>query len=142
MPYCTQEDIAKLLPPADLAQLAAESGDTPDAEVVAEAIAAADAEIDSYLAVRYLLPLAAPVPARVRALSVALAIWKLYQRRGLSKPARRQAYEDGVNFLKGVALGRVVIEGASGLEPAGAAQDVTEISSQDRIFSRESLKDW
>ncbi len=142
MPYCTQEDLEKLVPPKELAQLTAESGEEIDELVVNEAIAAADAEIDSYLGVRYQLPLAAPVPARVKALSVDLAAYKLYQRRSLENPARRQAYEDGVNFLKAAAKGLAVIEGAGGLEPAGAAQDVTEISSQDRVFTRETLRDW
>ena len=57
MAYCSQDDLLKMIPEAELAELTAESGDIPDPVVVAEAIAKADGEIDSYLAVRYSLPL-------------------------------------------------------------------------------------
>ena len=53
MPYCAQNDIEKLIPVQELAELTTESGSTPDAEVITEAIAKADAEIDSYLGVIY-----------------------------------------------------------------------------------------
>ena len=53
MAYCTQSDIEKLIPTQELAELTTESGSTPDAAVVTEAIAKADAEIDSYLGVDY-----------------------------------------------------------------------------------------
>jgi hypothetical protein len=43
MAYCTQDDLAKLIPPSDLIDLTVESGDTPDAAVIVDAIAAADA---------------------------------------------------------------------------------------------------
>jgi phage gp36-like protein len=56
MAFCTQNDIEKLIPEQELAELTTESGSTPDAEVGAEAIAKADAEIDSYLGVRYVVP--------------------------------------------------------------------------------------
>lgn len=139
MPYCTQDDILKLLPAADLAQLTAESGDTPDADVVAEAITAADALINSYIGRRYQLPLAA-APGQVKALSVTIGIYKLYRRRGFENAARRQDYEDAVKFLDSVSKGTAIIEGASGVEPAGQVQDVTEISSQTRVFDRDSLR--
>jgi phage gp36-like protein len=146
MAYCTQDDIAKLVPPRDLEGLTSEDqGAPPDAEVIAEAINAADAEIDSYLLVRYRLPLEAPIPARVKGLSMDIAIQKLHLRRGLENPARRQAYEDAVKFLQSVAKGLAVIEGAAGIEPAGQAQDVTEITSGGglggRVFDRNSMRD-
>jgi phage gp36-like protein len=56
MTYCTQTDILKQIPSLELAELTTENGSTPDADVVAEAIAKADAEINSYLGVRYVVP--------------------------------------------------------------------------------------
>jgi phage gp36-like protein len=138
MPYCTQDDLLKLVPELELAQITAESGDVPDAAVVAEAIAQADAEIDAYLAVRYQLPLAA-TPARVKALSSGLALYHLYSRRSVMPEVRRQKYEDAVKFLKDVAAGRAEIIGAAGVEVPGAAQDVTEITSATRVFDRDKL---
>jgi phage gp36-like protein len=76
MAYCIQDDLLKMIPIAELAELTAESGTEPDSEVVAEAVAKADGEIDAYLGVRYSLPLA-EVPALVRSLSVDLALFHL-----------------------------------------------------------------
>lgn len=63
MAYCAQSDIEKLIPVLELAELTTESGNTPDAAVITEAIAKADAEIDGYLGVMYAVPLSVP-PAR------------------------------------------------------------------------------
>ena len=67
MSYCTQSDIEKLIPTLELAELTTESGSTPDAATVTEAIAKADAEIDSYLGAVFTLPLST-TPARVKSL--------------------------------------------------------------------------
>jgi phage gp36-like protein len=56
MAYCTQPDIEKLIPTQELAELITESASTPDTDVVAESIAKDDAEIDSYLGVRCVVP--------------------------------------------------------------------------------------
>lgn len=141
MSYCTQADLLKLIPTADLAQLTAESGDTPDADVVTEAIAKAGAEIDSYLAVRYVLPLT-DTPAQVKHLAVDMAIYHLYSRRGMMLEIRGKNYDKAVAFLKDVAVGRAEIIGATGVELSGDAQQVVEVSSSERVFSRTTMGDW
>lgn len=141
MVYCTQDDLLKMVPEEELAQLTTEAGEMPDDAVVSEAIAKAGAEIDSYLAVRYVLPLAA-TPAQVKNLAADMAIYHLYSRRAVMPEIRRQKYEDAVKFLKDVSAGRAEIVGASGAEEPGAASDVTEVSSSPRIFSREKMGDW
>jgi phage gp36-like protein len=107
---------------------------------VEEAIAQADAEIDAYLGGRYEVPLT-PTPPRLKALSVNMAIYHLYSRRSVAPPVRGDKYEAAVAFLKAVAAGAVGLEGAGG-EPAGATGEVAELSSEVRLFSRTSLKDW
>jgi phage gp36-like protein len=141
MAYCTQEDLLKLVPELELAQITAESGDAPDAAVVSEAIAKAEAEIDSYLAVRYQLPLAA-VPARVKSLAVDLSLYHLYSRRSVAPEVRRTRYEDAVAFLKLVGAGKAEIVGAAGMELPGDVQDVTEITSAARVFDRDKMSGW
>ncbi len=141
MAYCSQEDLLKLIPELELAQLTAESGDTPDTEVVGDCIDQADAEIDSYLAVRYSLPLTT-TPARVKALSIDMGIYHIYSRRDRIPESRRQKYEDAVAFLKAVAAGRAEIIGADGAEISGDAADVVEITSQTRVFDRDKLRGW
>jgi phage gp36-like protein len=140
MAYCSEEDILQMLPQAELAELSAESGDTPDPEVVADAIAKADGEIDSYLAMRYAVPLN-PVPARVKALSVDLAIYHLYSRRSVVPTVRWQKYADAIAFLKEAAAGRTRIEGASG-EPPTTPREVAEVESAARLFTRRTQGDW
>ena len=143
MAYCTQSDIEKLISTAELAELTSESGGTPDAAVVAEAIAKADAEIDAYSGMRYQV-LFDPVPAMVQSLSTDMAIYHLVSRRQLGKPAqevRRKKYEDALDFLKNVSKGLAAL-GATAVPPAQVESAVAEVTSSERTFSRESLKDW
>lgn len=134
MAYCSEDDILRMLPQAELAELTAESGDIPDPEVVAAAINQAGAEIDSYLQVRYSLPLS-PTPGLIKPLGVDLAIYHLYSRRGVMPPVRRQNYEAALSFLKAVAAGQAGLGEVAG-EPSA------EVSGAGRLFSRNELEDW
>ncbi len=140
MSYCTQDDIEKFIPAESLASLTTENEDEPDAAVVADCIARADAEIDGYLGIRYQVPVS-PVPDLVKAMSVDLAIYNLHKRRPLmSMPdICKMAYGDRIAFLKAVVAGNATI-GASAAEPPAVSQDVVEIGSSERIFSGDSLK--
>jgi phage gp36-like protein len=140
MAYCSEDDLLKLIPQSELAELTAEDGEVPDSLVIGEAISRGGAEIDSYLGVRYLVPLAAP-PAQVKALAVDLAIYHLYSRRSVVPPVRQQKYEAAVAFLKEVAAGKAVIAGPQGEMPT-AAKEVTDAASAIRAFSRDTLTDW
>ena len=44
MAYCSEDDLLKMVPQSELADLTAESGEVPDSLVVAEAISKADAD--------------------------------------------------------------------------------------------------
>jgi len=140
MAYCTEDDLIKMISPSELAELTVESGEVPDSLIIAEAISKAEAEIDSYLGVRYVVPLASP-PARVKALAVDLAIYHLYSRRSVAPPVRQQKYEAVVAFLKQVAAGQAVIIGPQGELPT-VAKEVTDATSATRVFSRDTLPDW
>lgn len=140
MAYCTESDLLSLIPKKELAELTTDSGDLPDSQVVAEAIDRADAEIDAYLGSRYTLPLT-PVPDQVKGLSMDMALYHLYSRRSLAPPVRRQKYEAGLNFLKQIAAGEAVVEGASELLTE-RAQVGSEFSSATRIFSRTTQENW
>ncbi len=113
MAYCTQSDIEKLIPVQELAELTTESGSTPDAAVVTEAIAKADAEIDSYLGVIYAVPLSVP-PARIKALSEDISIYYLYMRRSTIPEARQKAYDNAIAFLQLLAAGKATLPDTGG----------------------------
>jgi phage gp36-like protein len=140
MAYCTQNDLLTMIPLKELAELTTDSGDTPDSQVVDEAINRADGEIDAYLGTRYALPLT-PAPDQVKGLSIDMALYHLYSRRSVAPPVRRQKYEAALSFLKQVAAGDAVVEGASGLLPE-TAQVESEFASAPRIFSRDSQGNW
>ncbi len=139
MAYCSQDDLVKLVSLTELAELTAESGEMPDAAVVAEAIAKAEGEIDSYLGVRYVLPLAA-IPPQVQGLAMDMALYHLYSRRSVVPPVRLQKYEAAVAFLKEVAAGQVLVSGLG--EPAGGNRQVGEFTGPSRVFGRNGLFGW
>lgn len=140
MAYTIQDDLLTMISPGELAALSAETGDEPDSQVVAEAIARADAEIDAACGLRYLVPFS-PVPERVKSLSADLAIYHLYSRRGAAPAVWRQKYEDAQAFLKQVAAGQATLAGSGG-EPPAAARQSPDFLSANRIFSRDTLGEW
>jgi phage gp36-like protein len=139
MAYCIQNDLLLMVPEEELAELTTDMGGGPDPMVVEEAIAKADGEIDAYLGVRYTLPLVG-VPAQVRSLSVEIALYHLYSRRSVMPQVRRQKYEAALAFLKLVAAGQAMVEGAG--EPTGNSRQVEEFSGATRVCDRNGLVDW
>lgn len=140
MAYCTENDLLSMIPVKEFAELTAETGDTPDSLVVADAIDRAEAEIDAYLGVRYTLPLS-PVPDQVKGLSVDISLYHLYSRRNVALPVRRQKYEAAVSFLKQVAAGEAMVEGAGDLLTE-AEKVESEFTSATRVFSRNTQGNW
>lgn len=114
MAYCTLDDLMAMLSESEIAQLSAETGEVPDAEIVAAAIAAADALIDGYCEPRYgsIMPFS-PVPEIIKAMSVDIAIYNLFSRRTIMPEVRRLKYEDAISFLKRIAQGLANISGTS-----------------------------
>ncbi len=140
MAYCTQADLAALIPTAELVELTTDSGSQPDAAVIAEAIAKAGAVIDAYCGGRYAVPLA-PVPDIVKTLCVDLAIYHLYSRRDQMPEIRRQKYEDAMSYLKDIAKG-VATLGAAEAAAAVSGAGLADLSSQARVFDRDKLSGW
>ena len=137
MAYCTQADIEKLIPTQELAELTTESGSTPDADVVSECITKADAEIDSYLGVKYTLPFSTP-PARVKSLSEDIAIYYLFTRRSVAPELREINYKNAIAYLRDVAAGRaVLIDGAT--EAVSGSKQIPEFSYSDSVFNRDNM---
>jgi phage gp36-like protein len=141
MAYCTQSDLITMIPLQELAELTADSGDTPDSQVVDEAIHRADAEIDAYLGMRHTLPLS-PLPDQVKGLSIDMALYHLYSRRSVAPTVRRQKYEAAVAFLKLVAAGEAILEDAGDAPSSGDQVLVgSEFASATRVFTR-NTQDW
>jgi len=147
MPYCTQSgsnagDIAPAKISVDqLKQLTSEDGLSVVQSVVDAAIAEADSDIDSYAGRRYTVPFTT-VPAKVKQLSVAISVYKLHEKRiqnlGEMPKSIRDMYDDAIGFLKDVAKGNAVIDGAvvpsDNIKRTGGT-----FHANDRIFSKDSM---
>jgi len=143
MAYSTQSDISPAkLSTEQLKQLTSEDGLSIVASVVTQAIEEADAEIDSYAGRRYVVPML-PVPAKVKQLSVAIAVFKLFEKRastfaGEIPNAYRAMYDDAMRFLRDVASGKANIEGATPLSQTHSPHGGS-FHSNERVFTKDSL---
>lgn len=132
MSYCSQTEIEReVLTPALVAQLADDDGDgDADAAVVADAISAASALVDSYCGGRYRTPFEEPVPAIIRTTTAVLAGYSLLSRRGFdpeSDKAMVKRQESAVQWLRDVAAGKAHVP-VTGQTPEPAQQPVRLIA--------------
>lgn len=136
MDYATQADLIDRFGETELAQLTdRDNGAILDPTVLNRALADADAEIDSYLAARYQLPLASVPTALVR-VAADLARYRLYDDRVTE--AVRNRYQEAVGYLKAISAGGVVIDGASPLAVASSGLAV-KVSTADKVFGGDAL---
>ncbi|MES2948669.1 MAG: DUF1320 domain-containing protein [Pseudomonadota bacterium] len=110
-------------------------GVTIDTVVLGKKLADADAEIDSYLAVRYALPLAS-TPVLLVSLAADIARYRLYDD-GVPETVR-QRYEDAVSLLKRMASGDVILVGHAAAAVAGVETAYYEFSP--RQVTDDSMK--
>ena len=136
MTYCNHEDVETRLGGDDLRALADHDGDAvADSAVVDQAIASAEAVIDSYLGTKFSVPVS-PVPDALRTRAINLAVYFLkLGRDSVTEDARRQ-YGDDVAWLREVVAGAVTL----GIEP-GPAESVgspgVRSETRPRIFGRD-----
>lgn len=141
MSYSSLSDIKKLIPEETIVQLTDDGAiGSIDEAVVNEAIAQADAEIDSYCGGRYKVPLS-PAPNVARKLSADIAIHTLYSRRSDVIPqARLERYRSAVGLLEGISKGTISL----GIDPAPPAsadnRAETNVEADRNVFSRDSLE--
>ncbi len=140
MAYCTQADIETRIGADDLAALADHDGDgSPDAGVVDGAIRSAEALIDSYLSLRFAVPVELPGgegPEALTTRAVNLSVYFLRLGRDSVTEDARAQYEDDVAWLGQVVAGRVSL----GVEPApaeGGAAIGARSEARPRLFGRD-----
>ena len=140
MAYSTIDDIRKLLPEQELIALTDdESLGTVEQGRVTEAIAQADAEIDSYCAVRYSVPVT-PVPAMLRKLSVDIAVYSLYSRTVQSAPeVRAERYRAAVRQLEGISKGTLTL-GVQEAEESASTGAETNKTTDAALFRRDRME--
>lgn len=139
MGYSSQDDLITRFGEKELIQLTDRTGSKAlDPDVVARALADADALIDGYLASKYLLPLD-NVPTVISRLAGDIARYYLYEDRVTD--AVKQRFIDAIQYLKDVANGVQALSpsdaGEQPAEPAGIA-----VKAATRVFSQDTLKDY
>lgn len=148
MPYCNVNDLTRWIESAELAALCTRaegaSPEHPEVQAVAaEAIRAADAEIDAFLLGRWPgLRKVDPPPPELTALSARIAVYNLYLRKRAVSSNWRAVYEDCRQRLEQAAAGGLSL----GLDESGAAAESrekacrTDARKEDRVYTDERLK--
>lgn len=142
--YSTLDDIKKLIPEEIVIQLTDDEdlGAVNQARVD-EAIAQADAEIDSYCGTKYSVPFSSPVPDIVKKISVDIAIYNLYSRKVEKIPdTRADRYKNAIRQLEGISKGLISIGEAEAPAPTTQGSPETNKETNDRIFTREKMEDY
>lgn len=142
MTYATQSDLTDRFGAVELAQLTDRvDGLVIDATVLGRALTDADAEIDSYLATRYNLPLNQTPVVLVR-LAADVARYRLFD--DAAPTQVRQRYEDAISLLKRMASGDVQLAGSTPLAPATGTGhgNAVAVKSPDRVFSASALQNY
>ena len=137
MTYATQQQLIERFGETEITQLSdRDRNGAIDSNVVARALADADALIDSYVGKRHALPLA-ETPPRIAGIAADIAYFKLF--RNDPPDYVRTAFEDAMKALKDISNGAAVIElGTGGTEPARDG-DVVLTSGADKEFGRDKL---
>lgn len=140
MPYCTLDDIKKLIPEEALIQLTDDEGlGSVNQARIEEAVVQADAEIDSYCGSRYSVPFDT-VPEVVKKLSVDIAVYNLYSRRVEEAPAvRAERYRNAIRQLEGISKGVISLGIDPGPSASADGRAETNKPTGDQVFTREKL---
>jgi phage gp36-like protein len=134
--YGTQEVIA--LTDRDERENAEDTAGTVDSTVALEALERASSEADTYIAVRYALPLAS-APQALAAVVCDIARYRLSGGETTETTPIADRYKAAVTWLKDVAAGRAVLPGV----PTGAAlgEGGVEFSIGRRVFARSAVQE-
>lgn len=111
-----------------------------DATVLANALASADSEINTYLAPRYDLPFVS-VPIIVRDFSCDVARYRLCGGEVVETEEVRKRYEDAIKFFMRVSKGEISL-GLNLLNQEQAPTGSVILKANDRVFTGSNLADY
>jgi len=142
MAYSTQALLAQRMTSDELVALGDIDEDgTADADVIAQAIADADALIDSYVRVRGLAVPLDPVPGVVQSASVTLAHCNLALGRQSMTEDLKNARAEIIKWLVAIAAGGVSL-GVDGDHTDAEPYAGAEITAAARVYDRTKMRGW
>jgi phage gp36-like protein len=139
MPYATQQQLIDRYGQSMLVALT-DRGEPPseaiDADVVARALAGADALIDGYLAGLYALPMAS-TPPMLEPIAQAIAIYDLH----ITEPEKKiqNDYDNALKRLSEISKGIIQLKDAAGIEPAAPQGGGVQITDRERAFTPDTM---
>ncbi len=142
MGYCEKADLLLVMSTDLLVALTdVEGDDIVNENVLARAIADADAEINFYLAGLFDIPIS-PVPDIIRSFSANITVYKLsITRSGGAKPDQLLRYEQIIQKLQDISAGKIRL---NSIDPEGALESSTSSGAVTyyagtRVFTDDSL---
>lgn len=140
MPYADQQDLERLFGSAELLIAADRDGDgEADPGVIRAALDAATAEMDSYIGVKYTLPLSlTQKPVVLVDTCCDIAMYRMSIDSPAMTDAKRQRYDDRIKWLRDLAREVVTLGRQESTETADDLTVQTD-SSEVRLFSRTKM---
>jgi phage gp36-like protein len=133
MPYCLLADLKNQIPEEKIIDLTDDEGAGIINEArVTEAIAKADALIDSYCGQVATVPFVT-VPAVIKQHSITLAIYYLYTRRAVAPELIKDNYKDAIKHLGDISTGKAALPPTTEADYEDNIE--TSRTEEDRIFN-------
>lgn len=141
MPFATQQNMIDRFGEREMIALTdRDNTGGIDAAVLANALAAADSEINAYLAPKYALPFAS-VPVIVRDFSCDIARYRLCGGEVTETEEVRNRYKDAISFFTRVTKGEITL-GMNLLNQEQATSGSVTMQANNRVFTGSSLSDY
>ena len=149
MSYASQTDIVTLYGANALVVADHDRDGVPDTDAVTRALELASAEIDTYLARRYSLPLPVITTPHLMQLCVDVALYRLALSQDVASTEHRKRYDDAITTLGRIADGRAALvlpvqppaEGEIPPAPEVTGPQPIVMGGPPRLFSREQMRD-
>ncbi len=148
--YATQSDIVALYGANALVVADRDGNGVADEAAVTRALESAGDEINSYLAVRYTVPVPAPAPQILIQLCVDIGVYRLALSADVLSAEHRQRYEDALAMLKRLAKGEAALVLAADPNAPPADPDAPTalndgpqpivVGGPERVFSRDKMR--
>jgi phage gp36-like protein len=134
MGYIVNQDIIDRVGSAAALQLTTDSGSSPSTTVLDEVRLSSEGEVNGYLATRYAVPVDltahADVAATLKAFTLDITVYRLHLRRPPVAEDIRNARNDAVKWLEGVAKGAIDLPAATTPASSTSDQPMAEWGSQ------------